>query len=66
MQKNDLYSWESVVNDWTCQNWFAKFHDGDLAELTQLDKPVKVDGNQIKILCENNQHYIMWETANVM
>ena len=42
---------ESLVIDWTCQKWFAKFHAGDLLDcVPQLGRPVEVDSNQIETL----------------
>ena len=48
---------EGAVTDWTCQQWFAKFHAGDfsLDNAPWLGRPVEVDSNQIETLIENNQ-----------
>ena len=52
-------SGEGAETDHTCRKWCVKFHAGDfsLDDAPQLDRPVEVDTDQIKILSENNQHY---------
>ena len=59
---------EGAVTDWMCQNWFAKFHAGDssLDGAPQLGRPIEADSDQIETLIENNQHYTMWEIANLL
>ena len=59
---------EGAVTDQMCQKWFAKFLAGDflLDDTPQLARPVEVDSDQIKTLIENNQHYTMWEIANIL
>ena len=59
---------EGAVTDWMCQNWFAKFHAGDssLDGAPQLGRPIEADSDQIETLIENNQHYTMWETADIL
>ena len=51
-----------------CQKWFAKFHAGDfsLNDAPRLGRPV--DSDQIETLIENvfNQHYTMWERADIL
>ena len=56
------------MTDGTCQEWFAKFGAGDfsLDDATQSGRPVKVDGDQIETLSENNQHYTMWKIADIL
>ena len=41
------------------QKWFTKFHARDflLDNVSWSSRPVEVDGDQIKILTENNQRY---------
>ena len=62
---------ESLVIDWTCQKWFAKFHAGDfsLDDAPQSSRPVEVDSNQIETLTENNPWYTTlrdsWHTQNI-
>ena len=34
--------------------------------IAQLRTPAKVDSDQIETLIENNQHYTMWEIANIL
>ena len=34
--------------------------------LRQLGRPVGIDSGQIETLIENNQHYIIWEIANIL
>ena len=59
---------ESVVTDQICQKWFAMFRAGDflLDDAPWTGRAVEVDSDQIKTLIENNPHYIMWETANIL
>ena len=51
-----------------CQKWFTKFSATDflLDNAPQLGRPVEVDSDQIKTLIENNQHYTMWEIADIL
>ena len=44
-----------------------KFHAGDFSLDTnpQLGRQVEIDSNQIEKLIESNQHYNMWEIANI-
>ena len=51
-----------------CQKRFAKFRAGDfsLDNAPWLGRPAEVDSNQIKTLIENNQHYTMWEIAEIL
>ena len=48
--------------------WFAEFRAGDslLDDAPRLDRPVEVDSDQIQTLTENNQHYTMWEVADIL
>ena len=59
---------EGAVADRTCQKWFAKFCAGDfsLDGTPSSGRPVEVDSYQIKALIENNQHFTMWEIANIL
>ena len=59
---------EGAVTDRTCQKWFAKFHAGDLSPdgAPWLGRPVEVDSDQIETLIENNQHYTVWEIADLL
>ena len=45
-----------------------RFHAGDflLEDAPRSGRPVKVDSDQIETLIENNQHYTMWEIANIL
>ena len=56
------------MTDRKCQKWFVKFHAGDfsLDNALQLGRPAEVDSDQIETLIENNQHYTMWETADIL
>ena len=58
---------EGAVTNGTCQKWFAKFHAGDflLDNALWLGRPVEVDGDQTKILIENNEHYTTQEIADI-
>ena len=55
------------MTDGTGQKWFAKFRAGDfsLDDAPRSGRPVEVDSDQIETLIENNQHYTMWEIANI-
>lgn len=44
------------MNDRICQQWFAKFTDGDFS-LIIGKKTVQINNGQFKTLLENNQHY---------
>ena len=59
---------EGAVTDWTNWNWFAKFPAGDfsLDHAPWSGRQVEVDSDQIKTLIENNQHYTIWEIANIL
>ena len=59
---------EGAVTDRTRQKWFATFHAGDfsLDDAPWLGRPVEGDSDQIETLIENNQHYTMWEIANIL
>ena len=59
---------EGAVTDRTCQKWSAKFHAGHflLDDAPWSGKPVEVDSNHITTLTENNQHYTMWEIADIL
>ena len=59
---------EGSVTDWTCQKQFAKFRAGafSLAEGPRSGRPVEVDSDQIKTRIENNQHFTMQETADIL
>ena len=59
---------EGAVTDRTCQEWFAKFHAGDfsLDDAPWSGRPVEVDSDQIKTLTEKDQHYTMWERADIL
>ena len=58
---------EGAVTDQVCQKWFAKFHAGDflLDNALWLGRPVEVDGDQTKILIENNEHHTTQEIADI-
>ena len=59
---------EGAVTDQTCQKWFEKFCAGEfsLDNVPRSARPVKVDGDQIETLSENNQHYTMWKIADIL
>ena len=56
------------MTDQTCQKWFAKLGAGNFSLDYALwsGRPAEVDINQIETLIENNQHYTMWEIANLL
>ena len=47
---------------------FAKFHVGNSSpdDAPWSGRPVGSDSNQIETLIENNQHYTMWEIADIL
>ena len=57
---------EGAVTDQMFQKWFEKFRAGDfsLDDAPQLGRPV--DSNQMETFIENNQHYTMRETADIL
>ena len=59
---------EGAMTDRTCQKWFAKLRTRDfsLDQAPWSGRPVEVDSDQIKTLNKNNQHYTMWETADIL
>ena len=59
---------EGAVTDGMCQKWFVKFRAGDfsLEDAAQSGRPVEGDSDQIETSIENNQHYTMWEIANIL
>ena len=63
MQKKKICAMygEGAVTDQTCQTCFAKFcaRNFSLDDAPRSGRPVEIDSDQIKILIENNQHYIM-------
>ena len=59
---------EGAVTDQTCQKWFVKFRAGDfsLDDAPPSGRPIEVDRDQIETLIENNRHYTMWVTADIL
>ena len=59
---------EGAVTNQMCQKQFAKFCAGDflLDDTPQSSRQVELDSNQIETLIENNQHYNIWEIANIL
>ena len=59
---------EGAVTDGTCQKWFEKFCTGDfsLDNAPRLGRPLELDSDQIETFIENNQHYTMWEIADIL
>ena len=59
---------QGSMTDQTCQKWFEKFCAGEfsLDNVPRSGRPVKVDGDQIETLSENNQHYTMWKIADIL
>ena len=58
---------EGAVTDQTGRKWFANFCVGDflLDDSPWLGRAAEVDSDQIETLNENNQHYTMWDIANI-
>ena len=50
------------------QKWFAKFHAGVilLDNAAWSSRPVQLDSDQIDALIEKDQHYTMWEIADIL
>ena len=67
-KKNYAVYGESTVTDQTCQKWFVKFCAGgfSLDDAPWSGRSVELDSDQIKTLSENNQHYTMWEIADIL
>ena len=59
---------EGAVTDWMCQKWFVTFWSGDfsLDVAPWSGGPVEVDSSETETLIENNQHYTMWEIADIL
>ena len=59
---------EDAVTDRMCQKWFAKFCAGDfsLDDAPWSGRQVEVGSDQIETLNEHDQHYTMWEIANIL
>ena len=59
---------EGTVTNQMCQKWFAKFWAGNfsLDNAPQSGRPAGVEGDQIKTLTENNQHYTTQEIADIL
>ena len=51
-----------------CQKWFVKFRaeDFSLDDVSWLGRQAEADRDQSKTLIENNQHYTMWEIADIL
>ena len=56
------------MTDQTGQKWFAKFHAGDFSsdDAPRSGRPAEVDSDQTETLIENNQHYTVLETADML
>ena len=50
------------------QKLFVKFRAGDFSrdDAPWSGRPVEVDSDQIETLIEKNQHFIMWEIADIL
>ena len=59
---------EGAVTDQMYQKWLAKFRAGDfsLGNAPRSGRSGEVDGDQIKTLFENNQHYTTWKIAKIL
>ena len=57
-----------MVTDQMCQKWFVKFYARHffLDDAPWSSRPVEVDSDKIETLIENNQHYTMWEIADIL
>ena len=67
-KKRFLSCLEKVLWLIECVKWFVKFRAGDfsLDDAPWSGRPAEVDSNQMETLIENNQHYTMWEIADIL
>ena len=59
---------KGAVTNWTCQNWFVKFHAGDfsLDDAPPLGRPAEVNSDQIETLIVNSQRSTIQEIASIL
>ena len=59
---------QTAVTDQMCQKWFVKLPTGgsSLDQAPGFGRPAEVESDQIETITENNQHYTMWETADIL
>ena len=60
--------YEKVLDGSNVSKVFAKFCAGDffLGASSRVGRPVEVDSEQVETLIENNQHYTVWEIADIL
>ena len=58
---------DGAMTDWTCQEWFVKFHAGDfsLDNVPWSNRPIEANSDLIKTLSDNNQLKDSWHTQNI-
>jgi len=58
---------DGAMTDWTCQEWFVKFHAGDfsLDNVPWSNRPIEANSDLIKTLSDNNQLEDSWHTQNI-
>ncbi|XP_012062025.1 PREDICTED: histone-lysine N-methyltransferase SETMAR-like [Atta cephalotes] len=58
----------NVVKKRQCQNWFARFRDGDFSikDAHRSDRPSKIDDNEMKALVQTNKHSMVRELATAL
>ncbi|XP_018046253.1 PREDICTED: histone-lysine N-methyltransferase SETMAR-like [Atta colombica] len=58
----------NVVKKRQCQNWFARFHDGDFSvkDAHRSGRPSKNDNDEMKALMQANKHSTIREFATAL
>jgi len=58
----------NVVKKRQCQNWFARFRDGDFSikDAHRSGRPSKIDDNEMKALVQTNKHSILRKLATAL
>ncbi|XP_018057226.1 PREDICTED: histone-lysine N-methyltransferase SETMAR-like [Atta colombica] len=58
----------NVVRKQQCQNWFARFRDGDFSvkDAHRSDRPSKIDDDEMKALVQANKHSTVRELATAL
>ncbi|XP_018047750.1 PREDICTED: histone-lysine N-methyltransferase SETMAR-like [Atta colombica] len=59
---------KNVVKKRQCQNWFARFRDGDFSvkDAHRFGRPFKIDDDEMKALVQANKHSTVRELATVL
>ncbi|XP_018049505.1 PREDICTED: histone-lysine N-methyltransferase SETMAR-like [Atta colombica] len=58
----------NVVKERQCQNWFARFRDGDFSvkDAHRSGMPSKIDDDEMKALVQANKHSTVRELVTVL